>query len=142
MAGIRKIILLAILLGSAILSGCTSISDVKRYHECCSPDFEKPTEFVIYDFSYDDVYKVFGESSTTKMSMNDLRTDLMKRAKSFAAKRGKSIMVLGRQDHERSLPDLFGFPIKAELIFALIDEEEYQPRTHKIADGPALSDIE
>ena len=133
---------IGLVLAVLISPSCSSVSKVKRYDQCCSP-FHKPTEFVIHDFSYDDVHKVYSQDDWLKTtSVSELYAQAIDRADAYAAQRGKTIMVLGSQRHQGKFDLAHDPKAKVEIIFVLIDEEKFVPDLRKIDDNPELLNIE
>jgi hypothetical protein len=142
MSKYKSSVQIGLVLAVLISPACSSVSKVKRFDQCCSP-FDKPTEFVIYDYSYDDVYKVHSQDDWLKTTpVSELYAQAIGRADEFAAQRGKTIAVLGSRRYQGRFDLVHNPKSKAEIVFVLVDEESFVPTRRKIGDNPEFPKIE
>ncbi len=113
---ITKVALAAI---SIVVSGCAYDTPVQRYSESKSR-FRNPPELMSHSYSDRDVYRIFQQGATGFVPISSIREDLESQADRFAARQGKSIVILG---YSASKPPfiLGNFP-RMELVFALVNK--------------------
>lgn len=101
--------------------GCAYDTPVQRYSESSSR-FRNPPELMSHSYPDRDVYRIFQQGATGFVPISSIREDLEAQAERFAARQGKSIVILG---YNASKPPyiLGNFP-RMELIFALVDKPE------------------
>jgi hypothetical protein len=99
------------------LGACATSSPVERYAASKS-HFNQPPVLMEGKYGDGDLYRIYQRAGTGFLSIQSLRDDVEQRA-SFAARQGKSFVVVGERISEP--PYILGNFPRIEIVFALIE---------------------
>ena len=114
-----KTLALLSFVGAAIsLEGCATSSPIQQFSESQS-SFNEPPKLISHEFPAQDIYRIYHRAATGFVSIQSIRQAAEQRASQFAARQGKSFVVLGEQISQP--PYILGNFPRIEIVFALIE---------------------
>jgi hypothetical protein len=113
-----------------LVGGCATSSPIQRMNESKSA-FKDPPALMSHGYPEKEIYRIYHRGSSSFISIQSIRQSALQRADEFAARQGKTVVVLGERISQP--PYILGNFPRIEIVFALagkptgVSQEENKP---------------